>query len=283
MRKHKRRFGVYPNLIRPKTFNEKVLYRMVFDRRPLLTRLQDKYAARDYVRERVGEYVLPQLYWVTKTPADIPFDDLPDKFVVKATHGRGWNYFVRDKATANRQDVIKTCTAWLSWNYYDRNREWAYKHIEPRIIVEEFISDGTGLTPMDYKFYVFGGRVQMIQVDTDRFVDQRRDHYRRSWERFDLTTGYKPIGGVPRPRHLDGLIACAETLGGGLDFLRVDLYDAGKMYFGEMTVYPVAGVKIFAPETWNRHFGDLWDLSLGRSGVQSQHGDEMRNEAVEQS
>jgi len=98
MRGHKRNFGVYPSLIRPKTFNEKVLHRMVFDRRPILIQLQDKYAARDYVREKLCEHILPRLYWLTKTPADIPFDDLPSRFVVKANHGSGW---IRPRA---RQD-----------------------------------------------------------------------------------------------------------------------------------------------------------------------------------
>jgi len=265
MRRHKRRFGVYPNLVRPKTFNEKVLHRMVFDRRPILTTLQDKYAVRDYVRERVGDHVLPRLYWVTKAPADIPFDSLPDRFVIKATHGCRFNYLVPDKACVDRRDVIAKCVSWLNCNYYYRDaREWAYKDIEPRIIAEEFISDGSGPTPMNYRFFVFDGRVQMVQVD----ADQRKDYYRRSWDRLDLTTGYEPIGGVPRPQHLDGLIECAETLSDGLDFLRVDLYDAGKVYFGEMAVYPVAGVKNL-PEKWDRYFGDLWNLSSSHAGTRS--------------
>jgi TupA-like ATPgrasp len=266
MLRHKRRYGVYPNFLRPKTFNEKVLHRIVFDRRPILTTLQDKYAVRDYVKERVGDHVLPRLFWVTKNPADIPFDKLPNRFVVKATHGCGFVYLVPDKACVDRKDVIAKCVSWLNSNYYNVAREWAYKRLERRIIVEEFISDGTGLTPMDYKCYVFGGRVQMIQVETRQFGDLRQDRYGRSWDRLDLTGRYKPIGGVPRPDHLDGLIGYAEMLGDGLDFLRVDLYDAGKVFFGEMTLYPAAGLKTFVPEKWNRYFGDLWDLSTRTAG-----------------
>lgn len=267
--RYKNTFGILPNLLHPRTFNEKVLYRMVFDRRPILKTLQDKYAAREYVRERIGERVLARLYWVTKNPADIPFDSLPDRFVVKAAHGSGWNLFVRDKATVNRQDLVKTCTAWLSSNYYFGNREWAYKDIEPRIIVEEFLSDGIGVTPTDYKFHVFGGRVHMIQVDRDRLVDHRRANYGRSWDRLEMTTQYKFLGDVARPPHLDEMVQCAETLGAGLDYIRVDLYDAGKVYFGEMTLYPRAGLEVFRPDEWDHYLGGLWRLSTGPTGLLS--------------
>jgi hypothetical protein len=260
LRRHKRTFGVYPNLISPKTFSEKVLYRAAFDRRPILTVLQDKYAVRDYVRARIGDHVLPRLYWVTKTPADIPFDDLPDQFVVKATHGSGWVYLVPDRARLDRRDVVDRCTGWLRSNYYHVCREWAYKHIEPCIVVEEFISDGTRPVPVDYKFYVFGGKVLVIFAITGRFVDVRNDGYTPSWDRLEMKTRWKTIGRpLPRPPHLDQMLEYAETLGEGLDFLRVDLYDAGKVYFGETTLYPSAGNEFFDPK-WNRYLGERWNL-----------------------
>jgi hypothetical protein len=278
MRRHKRDFGVFPNLIRPKTFNEKVLHRMVFDRRPILTKLQDKYAVRDYVRERIGEHILPRLYWVTKNPPDIPFDDLPEKFVVKATHGSHWNYLVPDKSRVNRQDLIDKCHAWLGQNYYDVAREWAYKHIEPRIIVEEFLSDAAGLVAMDYKFYVFSGRAHMIMVVAGRLEGVlRAGYYGRSWHRLGVTGESQPIEEVPCPEHLGELLECAEILGDGLDFVRVDLYDAGKVYFGEMTLYPKGGLEIIRPDAWNRHLGSLWDPSFGRTNSPS------HNEAAERS
>ena len=257
MRRHKGRFGNYPNLLRPRTFNEKVLYRMAFDRRPILVTLQDKYAAREYVKTRVGEHVLPRLYWVTKNPADIPFDRLPSRFVVKATHGCGFNYLVTDKARVDWADVMAHCALWLKSNYYSDNREWVYKHIDPRILVEEFISDGTGQSPLNHRAWVFGGRVELIQVDDDK----RCDYYGRSWNKLDIKDRRGPIGGVPRPAFLGDLIDCAEVLGAGLDFVRVDFYITTKVYFGEMTVYPAGGLKPFVPEKWHRYFGDLWNLS----------------------
>jgi len=193
LRRHKAEYGRYPNLLRPRTFNEKILYRMAFDRRPILVTLQDKYAAREYVKARVGEHVLPRLYWVTKNPADIPFDRLPARFVVKATHGCGFNYLVPDKARVDWADVMAKCALWLNSNHYSDNREWVYKHIEPRILVEEFISDGTGQSPLNHRVHVFGGRVQLITVD----AGDRRDDYDRSWNRLELRGDRPPIGGVP--------------------------------------------------------------------------------------
>jgi hypothetical protein len=274
-------FGVYPNLIRPTTFNEKVLHRRVFDRRPILTTLQDKYAVREYVRARIGDHVLPNLYWVTKNPADIPFDELPDKFVVKATHGCGWNYLVPDKARVDREDVMAKCASWLNWNYYEGGREWAYKNIEPRIIVEEFISDDTGLSPRGYKAFVFNGQVHMIWVITKKFVsgptklpalDVRDNYYAPSWDLLDIRAHVRPIGRlIPRPPHLAEMIRCAEVLGDGLDFVRIDFYEGWKLYFGEITIYPNGGF-VFHDLKSNHHFGGLWDLSVGRTGTLSQKG-----------
>jgi TupA-like ATPgrasp len=289
MRRHKRFLGTYPNLFRPKTFSEKVLHRIVFDRRPILTKLQDKYAARDYVREKIGEHVLPRLYWATKTPADIPFDDLPSKFVVKATHGCGWNYLVPDKTALNQEDLIEKCESWLGRNYYYRSREWAYKHIEPRIIVEQFINDDTGPTPMDYKFYAFNGSAQFIWAIAGRSVEPRCTGYTPSWGRLAMKQRWKSIEwSVPRPQHLDEMIEYAEILGDGLDFVRVDFYDAGKVYFGEMTLYPSGGMEFYDPK-WNRYFGRVWDSSLRagsrnpRDPAKPGHGFEIVHKAVEKS
>ena len=136
-----------PNLIRPKTFNEKVLYRNLFDRRPLLAMFADKYTVREYVAEKVGAHILPELYHTTTEPETIPFDTLPDRFVLKPTHGSGWIELVPDKAKIDQEALIQTCKNWLSQNYYKSNREWVYKDIQPRIMVQEYIDDGHGLSP----------------------------------------------------------------------------------------------------------------------------------------
>ncbi len=265
LRRYKRKFGTFPNVVRPTTFNEKVIWRMLFDRRPIWTRLQDKYALRGYVKERLGEDILPKLYWVTQDPSDIPLADLPRQFVVKPTHGSGWVRLVPDKVCLDAQELIATCRSWLAQNYYHVEREWAYKHIEPRIVVEEFVSDSTGKYPIDYKIYVFGGRARLIQIDTARFEDHRRDIYDVSWTKTGATSEYQNADRtLERPAHLQQMVACAEAIGDGLDFIRVDFYDTkDRLYLGELTTTPGGGMNTWGPVEFTRYMGGLWKLPYG--------------------
>jgi hypothetical protein len=260
--KHKRKHGVFPNIVNPITFNEKVLYRKLFDHRKILTQFADKYGIRQYIEKRLGAGYLPKLYCVTNKPSDILIDELPDKFVVKPTHGSGWVSIITDKSKLNKADLIKTCNSWLSQSIYKMSRDKVYKNIEPRIIVEEFINDGSDGTPNDYKFFVFHGKVELIQIDVGRFTEHRRNLYSRSWKKLDLALEYKNIAeDVKRPKHLDEMIIAAEILGAGIDFIRADFYDTEeKPYFGEITTTPGCGFDCFKPSEFDRYLGGLWIL-----------------------
>jgi len=190
IRAHWKSHGVFPNIISPTTFNEKVLYRILFDRRTVLTQIANKAGVRSYVEQRLGPQLLPKLYYLTKCPETIPFDDLPDRFVVKPTHGSGWVRVVTNKTALDRTALIETCTGWLNQSFYKQTRQWVYKNIEPHILVEEFIDDGTGSAPNDYKLLVFGGIVEFIQVDAARFSDHRRRLYSPAWEKLDVLLHY---------------------------------------------------------------------------------------------
>ena len=268
MRRHWKRHGRFPNIILPKTFNEKVLYRVLFDRRSLLTRIQDKLAVRSYVDERLGPSILPELYHVTIDPDTIPFDKLPQKFVIKPTHGSGWIQIVTDRARLDLAALAKTCRDWLSWNYYEASGEWCYKNIPPCVILEQFIDDGTGNVPDDYKVFVFDGVVEMVQVDTGRFTEHRRGLYSPNWERLPVLLEYGDLTrDVPRPAHLAEMIAAAEKLGKGLDFIRADFYDTpDRLYFGELTTYPGGGLDRFHPAQFDSYLGSRWKLSAVRRG-----------------
>jgi len=272
--RYTRRAGMLPNLFAPKTFNEKMLYRLLFDRRPILTMLADKYAVREYVKERVGAHVLTELYWTTQDPRDIPFDRLPRTFVVKPTHGSGWVRLVADQARVDPGEIIETCTGWLQQNYYHVAAEWVYKNIEPRIIVEEFLGDGTGVAPADYKLFVFDGRVELIAIHVGRFGDHRSNVYGRSWNKLGVRLSYPNIEReADPPKHLREMIAYAEALGRGLDFVRVDLYDTDeKVYFGEMTITSGGAVDSFDPVEFDRQLGDMWHLSPVRRARSARRG-----------
>jgi hypothetical protein len=254
--------GVFPNLIRPATFTEKIAHRMIFDRRPLLTQFTDKAAARNYVASRGLKEILTEVYCLTKDPETIPFDNLPGKFVVKPTHGSGWVKIVLNKTSLNRRGLIETCKGWLTQNYYRKGSEWAYKNIEPQILIEEYIHDGYGDDPTDYKFFVFDGKVRLIQTHYDRHTNHAAVIYTPSWERqnFEFNDPAAPIE-RPKPDRLDEMLAAAERLGTGIDFVRVDLYATkDRIYFGELTMTPNAAAGRFKPLSYDRIVGDFWKL-----------------------
>ena len=262
LRRHKQKFGSFPNIVRPKMFNEKVIWRMLFDHREIWTQLQDKYAAREYIARRIGANVQPTLYWVASDAADIPIDDLPQQFMVKPTHGSGWVYPVRDKASLDWPGLVETCASWLRRNYYHVDREWVYKDIEPRIIVEELVDDGRGASPTDYKVFVFDGHVHVIQVTTGIFGDHRRTFFDRDWNKINAVADFGNADGeMDRPWHLDEMLAYAEAVGEGLDFIRADFYDTPtRVYLGELTTTPGGGMNAYRPPEFARYMGDLWTL-----------------------
>jgi hypothetical protein len=266
-RSYRKVHGVFPNLLFPSTFNEKVMARGLFDRRPILRQFADKYAVRDYVTKRLGGEFLPELYWVTRAPRDIPFNCLPGRFVVKPTHGAGWVRLVKDKAALDRTDLLRQCEYWLSQNFYKQHRERVYKDITPRIMVEELIDDGGEAAPTDYKFMVFHGRVEMVCAILDRFINTRGYFLDRDWNMLDA--GLAKIGGEPsetskpdviaKPPHLAEMIRAAEILAKGMDFVRVDFYDTPrKIYFGELTTTPGAGLSPYQPAEFDAQLGKLW-------------------------
>ena len=268
---HRAAHGQYPRLVRPRTFNEWILRRKVFDRRPVLTQLADKHAVRHYVAQRLGPEILPKVYCVTAEPSAIPFADLPQRFVVKPTHGSGWVRIVLDKAALDVQELIGTCNNWLAINYYNLMRERHYRHITPRIMVEEFIDDGSGSAPVDYKFYAFHGKVHLIQIDGSRFTGHRCALYDRHWRdtgaRIQLERFDRPLH---EPVNLGLMLQTAEKLGADLDFVRVDLYDVGsRIYFGEMTATPGGGLARFEPRAMDEHLGQLWGRRPVRAALNS--------------
>jgi hypothetical protein len=269
MEQFRQRFGCYPDVLNPVTFNEKIQARKFFDRRPILGMVADKLAVRDYVSERVGPEFLPRLYHATSDPLDIPFESLPDRYVVKATHGSGWVKLVKDHANRDECAIVTLCQKWLALNYYDLSFEWNYKHIPRRIIVEEFLDNGAGESANDYKLFTFNGRVEYIQVDIGRFTNHKKNFYDRHWNPVALRQEADNFSGViAPPTNLDALVRCAEALAQGLDFSRVDLYSVNdRVYFGELTMMPGGGFFRFDPPEFDERFGRLWRMEISSLGA----------------
>lgn len=255
--------GYWPRIREPRTFNEKVMHRMLFGEDDRYTRVHDKLGAREYVSERLGDDLLPDLYHVTDDPETIPFASLPESYVVKSTLGSG-DYVVVD-GDVSPERVRASCERWLSTDYQTDlavvGGNYCYDRFEPSVLVEERIEGDRGRLPVDYKFYVFHGRVAYVHVDVDRAGDRSMRFFDRGFEPRSFRKGDNPLGPVvDRPARYERMVDVAETLGEGFDFVRVDLYhtdDAG-VVFGELTVGPGNGLSPFDPRRVDFEFGELW-------------------------
>ncbi|WP_420602408.1 ATP-grasp fold amidoligase family protein [Flagellimonas sp.] len=248
------------NLDDPIEFNAKIQWLKVFYRPMILSKLVDKYEVREYVKEKVGEKYLNDLIGVYDRPTEIDFDNLPNKFVLKATHGYHFNLLVKDKTKLNKKKSKFLMYKWLSKNQYKRGGlEWAYKHAKPRLIVEEYLEEIGKDDINDYKFFCFNGVPKLLHVDIDRGSNHSRAYYDMEWNKLPIkhdSIGFIE-GETERPKNFEEMASVAAKLAGNFPFVRVDLYNLNeKIVFGEMTFYPADGRLEFMPEEYNKIVGD---------------------------
>lgn len=241
-------YRFWPDFVHPHRFSEKLWNRMLYDRNPIFPVIMDKLLVRDYVAKNAGNEHLIPLLWSGEDPEDIPFAELPQKFVIKTNHGCGYNILVRDKAQMNSAEIKRQIRRWLSENF-GRDKylgiAWGYKKIKPVIIIETFI-EVDQKPPVDYKFYCFSGRAELISLHFDRFEDRKIIALDRDFVRYRFSPGFKQDEiEYQRPHNSEPMVQLAEILSKDFDFMRVDLYSLeNKIYFGELTPYPV-GVSAF--------------------------------------
>lgn len=255
------RLGYWPHLKHPRSFNEKLGHRKLFDRNPLYTILADKVAFRGFVEERLGPGYLVPVLGVFNGPDDIPWDELPSSFVIKTNHRSGGNLLVPDKARLDVAQAQATLRKWFDEPYGQDKYEWFYDSFPRKILIETFLRDPVTEYPLDYKVYVFHGRVEFIHVDLDRFIDHRRNFYDRQWVLQPFSSQVHTGAPVSKPDNLDELIRVAEALAKGFSFMRVDLYSVeGRVYAGEMTMTPSSGRKAFHPQSYDFWLGAFWKM-----------------------
>jgi hypothetical protein len=256
-------YGFWPNLLRPVRFSEKVWSRQLHERDSRYTLVSDKWRVREYVAKAVGDNVLVPLLWHGNRPEGIPFDELPQQFVIKANHGCAYNIIVHNKALLDRTQVRRQLNIWLTENYgQDHNLgiEWAYTNIEPHILVEQLLTED-GRIPLDFKFFCFSGRMEYFKIDFERFEDHSTRFFDRNLTPLSLVeVGLRMYAGDVRfPRNLAEMIQIAEALAKEFDFMRVDLYSIGShTYFGELTAYPGGASDRFSRDDYDYEFGRMW-------------------------
>lgn len=265
-RKFRSELGREPDLDHPVTLNEKILWLNLRHRDPRWIGCSDKVAVRDFVRERVGERYLVPLLGVYDDANDIDLDTLPDSFVIKAAHGSGWNLIVRNKQDLDWRQAKGALQDWLARSYYSHKREWQYRDVPHRLVIEELLIDENGEVPDDYKVWCLRNGAEetlFLQVDMDRFTRHTRNYYDLDWNRLPFEKVDAPNNPTdkPRPEGLDEMISVARTLSEGFCLVRVDFYCLpDRIYFGEMTFTPDAGMAKFEPAEWDRRLGDLIEL-----------------------
>ena len=253
----KRVLGKPLDLENPHTFNEKIQWLKLYDSTPIKTKLTDKYLVRDWVKEQIGEKYLIPLLGVWDKFDDIDFDRLPDKFVLKANHGCGWNIIVKDKSTFDKATAKRDFDTWLNTNFaFINGLELHYKEISPKIIAEEYLENYNG-DLYDYKVLCFNGNPYYILVDSERQTNHKRNIYDLEWQ-LQPFSNYPNSDPKNKPNNLDEMIFLANKLSNDFAIVRVDFYvlNDGSLKFGELTFTPASGQLM-----WNL---PEYDLILGQ-------------------
>lgn len=254
------------NLMKPVTFNEKLQWLKLFNRRPEYTTMVDKYAVKEYVASKIGkEYIIPTI-GVWNNPNDIDWDTLPNQFVLKTTHDSGGIVICRDKTTLDKKSAIKKLEYAISHDNYSITREWPYKNVQRRIIAEKYIESCPDTHDLpDYKFFCFDGKVKALFVATDRNKPGEKvkfDFFDADFNHLPIKQGHENADTIPpKPRKFELMKVVASKLSEGIPHVRVDLYEVGEnVLFGELTFFHFSGTMPFRPEEWDKLFGDMLTL-----------------------
>ncbi len=251
------------NLTAPKSFNEKIQWMKLYDSTPLKTCLADKYLVREWIIEKVGEEYLIPLLGVWESFDDIDFEQLPDRFVLKANHGSGWNVVVTDKAAFDRVEAKEKFDKWLQKNFaFVFGFELHYLNIPPKIIAEKYIENTEGLK--DYRFFCFNGVPVQVWVDIySGTPNHLRSIYDMDWNKLPMNCTW-PEGGEllsEKPESFEKMKELAVLFSKDFAFVRVDFFDVeGKLYIGEMTFTPMSGTGVFDPPEWDMILGNMLQL-----------------------
>jgi hypothetical protein len=266
VRRYSQRYGglgaTARSLIWPRTFTEKIQRRKLLDRDPRLPRLQDKVLVKDYVAQRLGEEWVTPTLWSGETLPPRELRTWPAPFVIKANNASARNIFVRQPGDLDWDAIERTVESWRTSVFGADLGEWLYAEIKPMLLVEPHVGDPS-TTPPDYKFYVFGGEVKLIQVDTDREGDHKRCLFDLGWNPlpFALDALGQRVDTRPmaRPSSLERMIDAAQMLSAKMPFVRIDFYEVEQRpKFGEFTFYPGSGLLVFDPPEWDLIIGRWW-------------------------
>ncbi len=256
--------GCWPDFNNPKTFNEKLNWLKLYDRRPEYSRMVDKYAVREYIAETIGEqYLIPLVGGPWNSVEEIDFDELPESFVLKTTHDSGGVVICRDKNSFDSEAAKKKLAKRLKMEYFWGGREWPYKNVKPRIIAEKYMQDGDCSSLNDMKFFCFNGEPKVMYIAQEEIAGSPADYFDMNFNHLDMRVGDDPFADTcpEKPQHFEKMREFASTLSKGVPQLRVDFYCVNsKIYVGELTFFHNGGHSEFKPAHWDEIFGSWIEL-----------------------
>lgn len=253
------------DLRNPVDFNQKEQWLKLYYHNPLYVTCADKFLVREYVARKIGINYLNDCLGVYENVEDINVAALPRQFVLKATHGSGWNLICADKSRIDWRKARRTMQKWLKSNFYGVGREWQYREIHPRIICEAFLKDSDGAPLRDYKLFTFRGVTKYIAVE---FSHEGRDwinFYDSDWKfqsgKYSCPQNNRNIE-IQKPECFDEMKRIAHILASDFPMCRVDFYVIGgcRIVFGELTFTPGKGCNVFAPQSFCDELGGFIEL-----------------------
>lgn len=258
--------GCLPSIKKPRTFSEKVLHRKHYGNQPVYSDLADKFLVRQYVAEKIGEQYSTPLLFETCDPEQLLDMTEWTNIVIKPNHGAGMVKLIGEQmpTLAEKRSIVDTCKQWLMLDFSEVAREIHYKSIRRRILVERLLGDGL-TPPTDYKFHCFrnqDGRLDyVLLVINDRFSETpSRGYYLNSLD--DCVVAYGGGNHAILEEHLPLLqqaIQLNPALVADFDYVRVDWYvDSGRLYFGELTFTPGAGLDNPFGSKLETIMGEMW-------------------------
>ena len=259
---YRARFSRRLNLNAPKSYNEAIQYLKIHDRNPRYTEIVDKYAVRTVIKNTIGEEYLVPLLGVYNKPDEIKWDELPQRFILKCTHGTHCSIICSDKNTFDINQATTQLNIWLRHNYYYDAREWPYKDVKPRIMIEELLTPEQGSELLDIKVMCFDGKPEFVVLHRN-ITNTKEIHtinlFTPEWKPINVEWDCpRYIGTIDRPGKLEQILELAEKLSSGSPHMRVDfMINGDHIYFGELTLYPGAGFKPFSPDEFDVQTGKL--------------------------
>lgn len=258
--------GYKLDLKKPVTYNQKLQWLKIYYRKPIMTKMVDKYEAKQYVKETIGEEYVVKNFGIWNSFDEIDFNSLPSQFVLKTTHDQGGIVICKDKNQFNYDAARKILNSHLKRKYYYLSREWPYKDVHPRILAEEYMVDESGIELKDYKFFCFNGKVKALFIASDRQSGKevKFDFYDENFNFLDIVQIHPQSGKINiKPMNYDKMVLLAEKLSANFPHVRIDFYNInGKIYVGEFTFFHHGGLVPFHPEKWDYLFGEWISLDL---------------------